>query len=92
MTRLKSHVAASGEYETRRRWLWPLRRGIAKVDSSVLWSAAVMLASLISLVYEVSCNASDQLIGNDAANVLSPSTKVVNADRLPDALTAERAP
>jgi hypothetical protein len=53
----------------------------------VLWSAAVMVAALTSLVFDVAFDASDPLVSNDVAKVLGLSARGANADQLPRTLT-----
>jgi len=66
-----------------RRWLFALQRGVANFDSRLLWWAAVMVAAVTALVFEVSSEASDQLLGNDLPGVLSPSARGVDAGQPP---------
>ena len=59
MTRLRSHLDQPLARSIVRRWLYALQRDIAKFDSSILWSAAVLVAALAALVFGVSSEASD---------------------------------
>jgi len=87
MTRLRSHVdppiSTPLARSIVRRWLFALQRGVANLDSSLVWWAAVLVASLTALVFEVSSEASDQLLGNDLPGVLSPSARGVGAGQPP---------
>ena len=83
MTRLRSHadqpISTSLARSIVRRWLFALRRGVATLDWRLLWSAAVLVVALTSLVFEVSSKASAQLPGNDLPGVLSPTTRGADA-------------
>ena len=83
MTRLRSHLDQPRARSIVRRWLFALQRGVASFDSSLLWWAAVLVAALTALVFEVSSEASEQLLGNDLPEVLSPSARGVDAGHLP---------
>ena len=87
MTRQRSQtdqpISTPLAHSIARRWLFALQRGVAKYDSSVLWWAAVLVAALTALVFEVSSEASDQLPGNDLPGVLGPSGTALDAGRPP---------
>jgi hypothetical protein len=61
------------------RWLFAFQRGVSNFDSSLLWCAAVLVAALTALVFEVSTEASDQLLGNHLSGVPGPSARGVDA-------------
>jgi len=87
MTRLRSHVdppiSTPLARSIFRRWLFALQRGAATFDSSLLWWAAVLVAALTALVFEVSTEASDQLLGNHLPGVLGASARGVDAGQPP---------
>ena len=87
MTRQRSHVdqpiSTPLARSIVRRWRSALRRSVAKFDSNLLWLAVMLVAALIALVFEVSSEAADQLLGNDFAEVLSSSARGVDADQAP---------
>ena len=88
MTRLRSHVdqpiSTPLARSIVRRWLHALHRGVAKFDSSMLWSAAVMIVALTALAFGVSSEASeDHFIRNDVAEAPSPSASGVDAGQAP---------
>jgi hypothetical protein len=87
MTRLRPHVdqpiSTPLARSIVRRWLYALQRGVANFDSSLLWWVAVLVAALAALVFEVSSEASEQLLANDPAEVLSHTERGVDAGHLP---------